>query len=117
MPDKPLDHYLRMHRSRHCLSQKEVAYLVGCASSATLARYESGAHTPSSLETILAFEIVFGVPTRKMFAGRFQKVEHEVAARAADLITKLRATGASPATTAKLMLLTALVPSGSPTDI
>jgi transcriptional regulator with XRE-family HTH domain len=101
MSGEPLNNYLRMHRSRHALTQADVAFLVGAGSAATIARYESGRRTPS-LEVVLAFEALFGVPAEELFAGTFQTVEKSVGERACQLVDVLRSSGVTPETTAKL---------------
>jgi len=85
-----LPNYLRTHRKRAGLSQDEVAYLLGCRSGAKVSRYERLARRPS-LETAFAYEAVFGVPARELFAGIFEKVEREVVKRARVLAGKLGA--------------------------
>lgn len=107
MPTDPLDNYIRMHRARHALSQAEVAFLIGCGSAATVARYEGGQREPQ-LDVALALQALFNVPPGELFAGRFRKVEHSVVKRARELLERLRSKGPSPATTAKLQLLVEL---------
>jgi len=63
-----LNNYLRTYRKRASLSQDEVAYLLGCRSGAKVSRYERFARQPT-LQTALAYEAIFGVPVRELFAG------------------------------------------------
>ena len=63
-----LPNYLRTHRKRAGLSQDEVAFLLGCRSGAKVSRYERLARR-LSLETAFAYEALFGVPARELFAG------------------------------------------------
>src|SRR5437016_13669224 len=86
-----LPNYLKTYRKRAGLSQDEVAFLLGCRSGARLSRYERLARRPS-LETAFAYEAVFGVPARELFAGVYEKVEREVVKRARVLAGKLNAT-------------------------
>ena len=86
-----LPNYLRTHRKRAGLSQDEVAFLLGCQSGAKVSRYERLARRPS-LETAFAYEAVFGVSARELFAGVYEKVEREVVKRARILAGKLNAT-------------------------
>jgi len=79
--------YLRSHRKRLALSQEEVAFLLGVQSGASVSRYEQFAREPS-LETALAFEAIFQRPASELFGGLYQKIQHEVAARAQSLIHK-----------------------------
>jgi transcriptional regulator with XRE-family HTH domain len=81
MAFRKLSNYLRMYRKRACLSQQEVAFLLGCTNSGKMSRYEHYARRPN-LETLFAFEAVFGAPARELFAGEFEKVEEKIKARA-----------------------------------
>src|SRR4051812_32639036 len=104
MPSEPLNNYIRTHRNRTAFSQAELAILIGCGSAATLSRYELEAREPL-LNTVLALEAVFGISVRELFPGRFRKVEQLVAKRVDTLIKEVRASGPSPAATAKLGFL------------
>jgi transcriptional regulator with XRE-family HTH domain len=79
-----LPNYLRSNRKRLALSQEEVAFLLGTQSGAKVCRYERFAREPS-LETALAFEVIFQRPASELFGGLYQKVEQEVTARAKTL--------------------------------
>src|SRR5262249_26149549 len=64
-------HYIRMHRKRTGLSQKELAFLLGWPQGEALAsRYERFLHEPT-LSTALACEFIFQVPLSELFAGMF----------------------------------------------
>ena len=76
-----LPNYLRAHRKRLTLSQEEVAFLLGTQSGAKTCRYERFVRVPS-LETALAYEVIFQKPVRELFGGLYHKVEQEVADRA-----------------------------------
>src|SRR5947209_3210741 len=81
MPSPQLSNYLRLNRKRLVLSQGEVAFLLGRESSAEVSRYENFERIPS-LETALAYEVIFGRPLSEIFGGLYQKAEQEVAKRA-----------------------------------
>ena len=85
-----LPNYLRMHRKRMGLSQKDVAYLLGCRSGAKVSRYERFAREPT-LRTAIACEAVFNTPIRKLFAGVYEEVERAVERRARVLARRLAA--------------------------
>jgi DNA-binding XRE family transcriptional regulator len=105
MHSEPLNNYIRMHRSRCCLSQRELAYLIGAGCAPTVARYELGQREPL-LDTALALEALFGEPPRELFAGRFRQVEQFVAERARELAEQIRANEPPSAKrTAKLLAL------------
>ncbi len=80
-----LDNYLRSHRKRSGLSQDHVARLVGTRCGSTVSRYESFARQPS-LETAVAFALVFDVPLRELFAGVHEQVEKRVRRTARGLL-------------------------------
>lgn len=109
---KRLHNYLRTHRKRSGLSQDEVAFLLGCRHGTKVSRYERNAREPG-LETALAYEAVFGVPVRELFAGIVDKVEAVTHRRARVLARKLSAASRTPLITRKLELLRALTSSGS----
>src|SRR2546428_13274423 len=90
MASHRLPNYLKTHRKRAGLSQDEVAFLLGCRSGAKVSRYERLARRPR-LETAFAYEAVFGVPARELFAGAYEKVEEEIRKRALGLAGKLNA--------------------------
>lgn len=77
---KRLNNYLQMYRRRLGLSQEEVAFLLGSKSGTKISRYERG-RRELSLDTALAFEAIYGIPLRELFAGRFQEVEALISKR------------------------------------
>lgn len=88
MASSKLPNYLRAHRKRLALSQEEVAYLLGAGSGAKVCRYERFLREPG-LHTILAFEAIFQKPAHELFRGPYQKIERQVAKRAATLLAKM----------------------------
>lgn len=89
MASSPLTNYLRKHRKRLGLSQDEVAFLLGTQSGTRVCRNERFVREPS-LETALAYEVIFQQPIRELFRGLFRKIEKEVAARAGALAYRTR---------------------------
>jgi transcriptional regulator with XRE-family HTH domain len=80
----PLSNYLRTNRKRAALSQEEVAFLLGINGpnkAAKVCRDENFAREPN-LQTALAYEAIYGRPVRELFAGQYQQIEQDVAARA-----------------------------------
>src|SRR5713226_482668 len=104
MASRRLPNYLRTYRKRAGLSQDEVAFLLGCQSGTKASRYERRARKPN-LETILAYELVFGAPARELFAGIFEDVEQATLKRARILAQKLSHTKADLLTAQKLKAL------------
>jgi len=105
-----LPNYLRRYRKRARLSQEELAFLLGGGSGAKVSRYERFKRIPG-LETALAYEAIFGVPVRELFAGIFQKVEGNTARRARLLARRLSAQQSDALTAQKLKLLERFLPS------
>lgn len=81
MASPQLKNYLRSNRKRLGLSQKDVAFLLGARGGAKVCRYERFSREPS-LETALAFEVIFQKPASELFAGLYKEVEQRVSARA-----------------------------------
>src|SRR5207244_12576941 len=68
MATHKLENYLRTYRKRSGLTQREVAFLVGCRNGAQVSRYEKRRRLPP-LRTALACEAAFAVPVSELFAG------------------------------------------------
>jgi len=83
-----LQNYVRTHRRRAGLSQKEMAFLLGCASEAKVSRYERFVRQPT-LETVLAYEAIFGTSARELFAGVYERARAEIQSRARTLSENL----------------------------
>ena len=96
-PMKSLPNYLQSERKRLALSQEEVGFLLGIGGMAKgekVCRDENFARGPS-LQDALAYEAIYGLPVRELFAGVYQQAEEAVAARAKILsFRKLRKTDA-----------------------
>lgn len=111
MPALPSS-YLRTHRKRSSFSQDEVAFLLGCQSGTRISRYENLDRKPP-LETALAYEAIFRVPARELFAELYQKVEKKTISRAQLLAEKLISAKPMRTTSRKLAVLRA-ISSGEP---
>lgn len=83
-----LPHYVRRHRLRAALTQREMAHLLGCQSPATVCQYEAEKREPD-LRTALAYQVAFGVPVEKLFPGIHREVEQDVLKRADRLSKQL----------------------------
>ena len=90
-----LDNYLRTYRRRAGYSQDEIVCLLGAKSGTKASCYERFRRTPS-LETALAYEAIFGVPVRELFAGVSARAQRLTRRRAHLLRKRLPATGRSP---------------------
>jgi transcriptional regulator with XRE-family HTH domain len=80
-----LQNYIRTHRKRARLPQHQVAYLAGTKSGSRISRYENFSRVPD-LVTVFAFEIIFGVPARELFAGIFDDARRLVEGQAANAV-------------------------------
>ena len=108
MPSTKLPNYIRTHRKRAHLTQHEVAFLLGSKSSTSICRHERFQQTPD-LQTLLAYEILFGTPVRNLFSGVHHDVEHKLTCRIRLLIRKLAKSGHRRVTAHKLEALNAFL--------
>jgi transcriptional regulator with XRE-family HTH domain len=92
MATQKLENYLRAYRKRSGLSQREVAFLLGCRNGAPVSRYEQRRRLPP-LQTALACEAVFGVPVSELFGGVRASVDRKVGRRLSELKSRLQAKG------------------------
>jgi transcriptional regulator with XRE-family HTH domain len=106
-----LPNYLKRARKRLGLSQKEVAYLLGCASSTRVSRHERF-HREPSLRTVLAYEVLYGLPVVDLFAGVTDDVERAVHRRVRRLVRRLARRGETPLVVQKLTALRAMTATG-----
>ena len=81
MPSLP--NYLQTNRKRASFSQEEMAFLLGIVGldrANKISRDESSVRIPT-LETALAYELVYGKPVRDLFAGMYEEIARDIAAR------------------------------------
>ncbi len=74
MPSKPLANYLKSLRRRAGLSQKELAFLIDSKGRDAVSKHERGKTTPP-LEVLICYQLLYGTPINKLFAGRFNDLE------------------------------------------
>lgn len=110
MPRRRLPNYLRTYRKRFRLSQRDVAYLLGCRSGAKVSRYEHFRRQPN-VKTVFAYQALFRAPAQELFAGYFQDVEDAILCRARELALKLSKAKPDRANARKLQSLHTLFPS------
>ena len=84
-----LQNYLRTYRKKSGLTQRDVAFLLGCQNGAQVSRYEKRRRLPP-LQTALACEAVFGIPVSELFAGLREKVGKEIEKRLLELRSRLQ---------------------------
>jgi transcriptional regulator with XRE-family HTH domain len=92
VPNPKLHNYLRTYRKRAGLSQDELAFLLGCRSGTKASRYELCRRVPG-LPTMFAYEVIFRIPPRELFAGIFEQVRRITIRRVRALHRRL---GAAP---------------------
>lgn len=80
--------YLRTHRRKWAITQKELAFLLGHKSPTHISRLEQGKRIPSK-DVVLACEVLFGIPPRSCFPKLYANIEETVLARAATLYERL----------------------------
>ncbi len=108
MPSQFLPNYIHTHRKRSHLTQEEVAFLVGVKSGAVVCRHERFQQTPN-LHTLIAYEILFRTPVRRLYGGVNQKVQRKLMARVRQLIKKLSQVRGGRLTGHKLQVLNAIL--------
>lgn len=84
--------------------------MIGVSKGPKVSRYERPVRLPS-LETAFAYEALFGIPARELFAGVYEKVEGETRRRAQQLVKQL---GTAPGPLAARRLAALSVVAGSP---
>ncbi|MBZ5565863.1 MAG: helix-turn-helix transcriptional regulator [Acidobacteriia bacterium] len=89
MAHSKLENYLKTYRKRAGLTQREVAFLLGCENGAQVSRYEKRRRVPP-LCAALACEAVFGVPVAELFAGLSERAGKEIQKRLLELRSRLQ---------------------------
>ncbi|MBS1983504.1 MAG: helix-turn-helix transcriptional regulator [Bdellovibrionales bacterium] len=83
----PYPTYLRTHRKRWGLSQRELASLLG-QSVSLISRFERLSREPT-VHALIGAEFAFGEPARRLFPGLYSTVEAAVTLRAIDFAERL----------------------------
>jgi transcriptional regulator with XRE-family HTH domain len=69
--------YLRSHRLKSGMSQRELAYLVGILSHQQVSQHERSTAVPSLIAAV-AYQFVFGTPITELFPGLVESVKLNV---------------------------------------
>ena len=85
---RQLTNYLRTHRKRAHLTQDEVAFLLGSRKGAHVSRHERFNRQPS-LPAAFAYEVLFRVPAKDLFAGLHETAERAMRNRVRALVRRL----------------------------
>jgi len=80
--------YLKTHRLKSGLSQREIGKLLGYKDPGQISRHERSASVPP-LTAALAYELIFRVPVSEIFAGMRDVIRHDVEERLQGLETAL----------------------------
>ena len=86
-----LSNYIRTHRKRAGLSQRELARIIDYATKVSVFRHERVLALPPLLAA-LGYEVLFSVPISELFAGMREAVEQTVEERLSELEEDLRRT-------------------------
>lgn len=79
--------YIRMHRRRSGLSQRDLEEVLGyCEGS--VSQHEQFRANPS-LRTALAYEVIFRIPIADIFSGLRESIEEQIESRLAAMESKL----------------------------
>jgi transcriptional regulator with XRE-family HTH domain len=72
-----IQNYLKAYRLKSGLSQQDIANIMAYKDSGEVSRHERGETIPG-LVGALAYEVIFRVPTAKLFAGICEVVERDI---------------------------------------
>jgi len=84
MTGPKLANYLKTHRKKSGLSQREVAAVLGFKDGGLISRHERSRHVPP-LRHALAYEALFCVPVSILFGGLHETVQADVEAALEEL--------------------------------
>ena len=90
MSRKPLN-FVRRYRKRYGLTQREVAFLMGCKRSDKVSDHERRLFQPN-LRNAFAYQVLYGVPAHKLFPQVYEEVEESLQKRAILLSKQIEAT-------------------------
>jgi hypothetical protein len=88
-PNEPLVNYVRIHRRKACLSQRELGQALGYRDEGAVARHEQFRGLPPFL-VALGYEIIFQLPVSEIFPGLKQTMAFGVEQRLVEFESKLR---------------------------
>lgn len=80
--------YLRYHRKKSGLSQKELADIVGSVGEQQVARHENFKATPSIIAAI-GYEVALKVSIAKLFPGLYETIQQGVEERLSEMEARL----------------------------
>ena len=92
-PNKSLTNYLRAHRRKTGLTQRELAQFLGYGTHGAVSRHERIEAVPS-LVVALSYQILYQVPVSEIFAGLTETVELDIEAQLVEFESYLGAQSA-----------------------
>jgi DNA-binding XRE family transcriptional regulator len=87
--ERRLPNYVRIHRRRVGLSQRELGQILGYQDEFPISKHERF-HAVPPLDVALGYEIVFQVPVSEIFAGLKDQVEDDIETRTGKLEARLQ---------------------------
>lgn len=99
----PLPSYLRTHRKRWALSQKDLGALLGGVSGTAIAKYETLRRKPP-VSVVLGCEIIFGERAQELFPALHGKVRDIILGRAGALLAAVEGRADEASLTKKRLL-------------
>jgi transcriptional regulator with XRE-family HTH domain len=89
MKEPELGNYLRIHRRKSGLSQRQLGQLLGYDNEAQVSRHERSESVPP-LDSALGYHIVFRVPITSLFPGIYEDMREAVESRLGQLEIRLQ---------------------------
>jgi DNA-binding XRE family transcriptional regulator len=89
MSQQPLASYLKSHRMKSGMSQRELADLIGILADHQISKHERSATVPSLLAA-LSYQVVFSVPITELFPGIYESVRMNLEERLCEMETELQ---------------------------
>lgn len=88
MTPPPVGSYLRTHRRKSGLSQRELADVLDIITERQISLHENSREIPIFL-TAIGYEIVFGVPLAQLFPGVYETLRHKIEMRLTEMEERL----------------------------
>jgi DNA-binding XRE family transcriptional regulator len=89
MASERAGNYLRSHRRKSGMSQRELALIAGFDTAYPVSRHERSATLPA-LMVALSYEIIFRAPIHELFPGLYRSVEARIEERLAEMEEELQ---------------------------
>lgn len=86
--------YLRSHRRKSGLSQRELAHIVGYVTQAPVSEHERSVTIPALL-IALSYEVVFRVPLSELFPALYRTVEVDIEEQLTKIESELQQSNAT----------------------